>query len=549
MSPLFRIYRLIWREERAALARGLLLSVAVLVAGGLLLGLSGWFITAAGAAGLAGIGIAFDVFRPSAGVRLLALGRTAARYGERVLTHDATLRALARLRVRLLERLADQDAATLARLRSPAMLNRVTADVDALDGIAIRLVFPLLAGAVTLALAYGLLAWLVTPVIAALVVGMLAGGAGLVLLGPGRAAIAPAAAAEGARQGLRTAAIEHLRMRTALAFAGALPAARAEVLALEAEARGQERRLAALDRRAGALASGATLLAAAGALLVGGLWALEGAIAPALAAIAVFAALALGEVLAPLQRGVAEIGRMRDAAGRVAPMLDARPAGVDLDTTEAVGEAPALRLSGLCVAAPGSDRPLLPPIELRLAAGEALALTGRSGQGKSTLLSVIAGLARPLSGRVEIAGRPVESLPERELRRRLGYLPQRSQLVSGTIRSNLGLAAPDATDAEMAAILEALGLTGALAPRGGLDMVLGEGGAGLSGGEARRVALARVLLRRPEVVLLDEPTEGLDAATAAQVLAAIRTALPQAAILIATHRRAEVAACDTWLTL
>jgi ATP-binding cassette subfamily C protein CydC len=146
MSPLWRIAVLIWREERAALSRGLLLSIIVLLAGAALLGLSGWFVTAAGAAGVAGIGIAFDVFRPSAGVRMLALGRTAARYGERILTHDATLRALARLRVKVLDGLAAQPAETLARLRSPAMLNRVTADVDALDGVAIRLVFPILAG-------------------------------------------------------------------------------------------------------------------------------------------------------------------------------------------------------------------------------------------------------------------------------------------------------------------------------------------------------------------------------------------------------------------
>jgi ATP-binding cassette subfamily C protein CydC len=106
MSPLWRIARAIWGEERTALSRGLALSIIVLLAGAALLGLSGWFVTATGAAGVAGIGIAFDVFRPSAGVRMLALGRTAARYGERILTHDATLRSLARLRLRVLDGLS-----------------------------------------------------------------------------------------------------------------------------------------------------------------------------------------------------------------------------------------------------------------------------------------------------------------------------------------------------------------------------------------------------------------------------------------------------------
>jgi ATP-binding cassette subfamily C protein CydC len=290
-------------------------------------------------------------------------------------------------------------------------------------------------------------------------------------------------------------------------------------------------------------------LAAAGALLMGGLLALAGGITPALAAIAVFAALALGEVLAPLQRGVAEIGRMWDAAGRVAPMLHGRPRSEKTRRPDAVDTAPLLHLSAVTVAAPGSDRPLLPPVDLTLGPGETVTVAGRSGRGKSTLLSVIARLAPPLSGQIEIAGQPVAAFPEAELRARLGYLPQRSQLVSGTIRSNLRLAAPEASEAQMTAILDALGLTPALVPRGGLDMVLGEGGAGLSGGEARRVALARVVLRQPMVLLLDEPTEGLDTATAARVMRAIRAALPEAAIVIATHRGAEIDACDKMLSL
>jgi ATP-binding cassette subfamily C protein CydC len=324
MSPLWRIAVLIWREERAALSRGLLLSIIVLLAGAALLGLSGWFVTAAGAAGVAGIGIAFDVFRPSAGVRMLALGRTAARYGERILTHDATLRALARLRVKVLEGLAAQPAETLARLRSPAMLNRVTADVDALDGVAIRLVFPILAGGITLIAAGAMLAWLVAPVIALWVTGTLAAGAALAMIVEGRRAIVPAAEAEAARQTLRSAAIEHLRARTILTFAGSLPSERAGVLDHDAAARAAERRLARLDRRASSMASGSAMFAAGGALTIGAQLALQGAITPAAAAIAVFAALALAEALAPLHRGIAEIGRMRDAAARLAPALEAR---------------------------------------------------------------------------------------------------------------------------------------------------------------------------------------------------------------------------------
>jgi ATP-binding cassette subfamily C protein CydC len=548
MSPLWRIARAIWGEERTALARGLALSVIVLLAGAALLGLSGWFVTATGAAGVAGIGIAFDVFRPSAGVRMLALGRTAARYGERILTHDATLRSLARLRLRVLDGLAMQPVETLARLRSPSMLNRVTADVDALDGVAIRLVFPILAGGVTLVAAGALLAWLVAPVVALWVVGTLATGAALAMIVEGRRAIAPAAEAEAARQALRSAAIEHLRARAILTFAGSLLSERAQVLAHDAAARTAERRLTQLDRRAATMASGSAMLAAAGALAIGGQMALEEAITPAAAAIAVFAALALAEALAPLHRGIAEIGRMRDAAARLAPTLEARQ-----DPRSSVGHVgevePGLSLRGVSVAAPGSATALIQPIDLHVAPGEMVALTGKSGRGKSTLLNAISGLSLPLSGTILLDGSAPDDLSEGTLRARLGYLPQASRLVSGTIRSNLRLAAPDVTDGQMQTLLTDLGLWPALAPRGGLDMALGEGGTGLSGGEARRVALARVILRHPAILLLDEPTEGLDPNSANGVLATIKSHLPNAAVLLATHRDTDLSACDRKLTL
>ncbi|MCC0030942.1 MAG: ATP-binding protein, partial [Brucellaceae bacterium] len=166
MTAILRIAARILAAERWSLARGTALAIVVLAFGIALLGLSGWFITAAGMAGLAGIGIAFDVFRPSAGVRFLALGRTAARYGERMLTHDATLRSLAALRVSLLQALTRRPPAETQALRASEQLNRLTLDVDALDGIALRLLIPTAAGTLTLATAFVALWWLTDPAIA-----------------------------------------------------------------------------------------------------------------------------------------------------------------------------------------------------------------------------------------------------------------------------------------------------------------------------------------------------------------------------------------------
>ena len=163
MRSFAQIIVIILKSEKRPFLLGLLLTVAVLAMGVGLLGLSGWFITASAAAGMAGLGILFNVFAPSAMVRFLALGRTASRYGERVLTHDATLRALSDLRIRLLEGLLTRPHRELEKLRANAFLNRVTADIDALDGALLRLVLPALAGWTVIALSGLLLWWLVHP--------------------------------------------------------------------------------------------------------------------------------------------------------------------------------------------------------------------------------------------------------------------------------------------------------------------------------------------------------------------------------------------------
>ena len=172
-------------------------------------------------------------------------------------------------------------------------------------------------------------------------------------------------------------------------------------------------------------------------------------------------------------------------------------------------------------------------------AGETVALTGPSGCGKSTLLALAAGIMQPSHGGVRVGGEALTGMPEARLRQKLGLLPQRSALLSGSVLDALRLGAPQASEEEAWDVLAVVRLDEAIRARGGLSSLLGESGSGLSGGESRRLALARLLLRHPQILLLDEPTEGLDRATAQAVLVGIRHYLPQAAILIASHRKAE----------
>ncbi len=542
MRALLPIVRRIWGQEWWSLLRGTALSAIVLIAGIALLGLSGWFITAAGIAGLLGIGIAFDVFRPSAGVRFLALGRPAARYGERILTHDATLRSLARLRVQLLDAMAHLPFPRLPALRASAQLNRITRDVDALDGIALRLFIPVVAAATTLALTAVILWFLVAP---ALVIWLLASYVPGAMLALGLVALRsrePSRMGQLALGAFRMRFVDLLRARTDFAVFGRLGERSEHVLAAEARTRSAVARTDRIERAGGFVLSGMETTSAAGALLIGALLAVDGTIDPAIAALGFFATLALAESLVPLRRGMSEIGRMIDAARRVNRIIESRkghnskegrsPAAVD-------PAKPVLALRGVSFRHEGAETPIVDGFELQVSAGETIALVGPSGGGKTTILHLAAGLVEPQSGSVEIGGLAIGDWGEADLRQTVTLLPQRSALLSGSIHDTLALARQDLGTREAWAVLAAVALDKVIDERGGLDSRLGEAGAGLSGGESRRLALARALLRRPALLLLDEPTEGLDRATAEKVLAGIRRYLPEAGILLASHREAE----------
>ena len=549
MKHLWPILRMIWRDQRPALLRGALLMAVVLAMGAALLGLSGWFITAAAAAGLAGAGATFDVFRPSAMVRFLALGRAAARYGERLLTHDATLRALESLRLRVLRAHLAAPHARMERLRGAQALNRLTADIDALDGLPLRLALPVLAGVAVLAVALAVLWALLGPGLALWIVGGYVVGAAAILGGIVRPLVPLSRRAEQAAQGFRARLIDMIRARGDLAVYGHLDTMKQAVLSAEHRRLALRQRLNRAERWAGTALALLSTLVAAGALGLGLSAAQTGTLAPALAALGFFVALALAETLAPLRRAVADLGRMADAARRVGRDLATEiPPAMQSPALKGLDGAGDLVAQALTLTRPGSALPVVEGFSLSLRAGETVALTGPSGAGKSTLLLALAGLHPPAAGRITLGGIDLALCSEAALRAELTLLPQRSALMAGTVAEALRLGRDD-TEGDLWAALQAVQLEGVIAQRGGLSAQLGPRGAGLSGGEARRLALARALVRRPRILLLDEPTEGLDDPTAAAVLQGVRAFLPQAAILVAAHRAVEIGFADRVVAL
>jgi ATP-binding cassette subfamily C protein CydC len=513
------------------LALGASLGALTVLMGMALLGLSGWFITATALAGLsATTAILFDVFMPSAGIRLLALGRTGARYGERLVTHDATFAALADLRERLFRGWARPEAARALMARPARLLFRLTADIDALESLYLRLGVPAIA-----ALGAALLAGVVTGFMnlwmgAALTAWLLMAGWGIALWLT-RQARPHAMRRAQATELLRARAVDLVSGQTELAMAGRLDAQREALAAADQRLARAELALNRLDVRAGTVYSMAGTLTLVAVLLAVGALVGEGAIGAPAAALALLVALTATEPFAALRRGALEAGRTWLAVHRLAPRMADAVSPVALAAT-----GPDVALHDVYATHAGSGAPALQGISLRIAAGERVALVGPSGAGKSTLLAVLAGEIAPTQGDVHV---PPHCL-----------LTQRAEVFQDSLRDNLRLADASADDARLWSVLEAAGLAGEVrATSGGLDTLLGEGGLGLSGGQLRRLALARLLLRDSPFWLLDEATEAVDTVTAHDVLRRVAARAEGRTLLIATHLRREAALADRLLRI
>ncbi|WP_332858924.1 amino acid ABC transporter ATP-binding/permease protein [Janthinobacterium svalbardensis] len=525
------VLRQLLLAQPGKLIGGALLAALTAVAGMALLGLSGWFITATSIAGLhASTAVLFDVFGPSAGIRLLAIGRTGSRYAERLVTHDATFAALAAIRVQLFRGWSRPEAASRL-LRQPArLLFRLTADIDALESLYLRLLVPAftaLCVALLAGVALGVMQWQLGVGMAAW---LLAAGGGISWIVAQRAR-RPAIVRSRAIEKLRSGTIDLVAGQTDLVMAGRIDAQCAALGQIDRSLAQADVALLRLETAAGAaygVAGSATL---AGVLLAVAALVQQQTLNVPLAALALLIALTAVEPFAGLRRGALEAGRMLLAMRRLAPRLD----GNDVPPPP-FDAAPGLRLEHVSAAHAGSHVAILHDVSLHIADGERVALIGPSGAGKSTLLAIAARELAPLSGTVH-AGRAC-------------LFTQKTELFQDSLRDNLRLADPSASDAQLWAALQSAGLDGEVrALAGGLDTMLGEGGLGLSGGQARRLALARLFLHESTLWLLDEATEALNAQVAIDVLQRLRARSDGRSLLIATHLRREAALADRLVSL
>lgn len=526
-------YLALYKRHKWLLTLGVVLAIVTLLASIGLLTLSGWFLSASAVVGVAGV-YSFNYMLPAAGVRGSAIIRTAGRYFERLVSHDATFRVLQHLRVFAFSKLLPLSPAGLARFRQGELLNRMVADVDTLDHLYLRVISPLVGALVViLVVTFGL----------SFLDGTLAltlGGIMLLTL----FLLPPLFYRAGKPTGEQ---LTHLRGRYRQQLTSWLQG-QAELTIFNASTRYREQMEQTevnwhdAQRRQSEL----TALSQALMLLIGGLaviamlWLAAGGVGDntqpgALIALFVFCALAAFEALAPVTGAFQHLGQVIASALRLTQIIDQKPEVTFPQTEATVPTQVALRFENVTFSYPEQAQAALSDIALQVNAGEHIAILGRTGCGKSTLLQLITRAWDPQQGAILLNEQPLSNLDEPTLRRAMSVVPQRVHLFSATLRDNLLLARPDASDAELSAVLEQTGL-GKLLEESGLNSWLGEGGRQLSGGELRRLAIARALLHDAPLMLLDEPTEGLDATTESQILDLMAELMRDKTVLMVTHR-------------
>jgi ATP-binding cassette subfamily C protein CydC len=529
-TVLRRLLALAW-PWRSWMGLSVLVACATVLASVALMGVAGWFIAAMGIAGVT-TGM-MNYFLPSAGIRFFAIVRTGGRYADRLLSHEATFRLLAGLRLWLFRKLVPLSPGQLQSRRGGDLAGSLQADVDTLQHAYLRLASPVAVALVCGVAVVAMVAVLHPPTAALLALLLVVAGIVVPALAR-RAAAAPGAAAVASRAALRVAAVDLLQGLADLRAAGAVERQLTVLDGLGDRLAGNQRRAAtagvaaeaAVGLSAGLALWGAALLAAAS---------VASGLAPALVPALALVALAAFEAVAPLPAAMERWGEVSAAARRIFELADQSPTIVAGPAPSPAPRDASVVFSSVRLRYAPDLPPALDGLDLEIADGDHLAILGPSGAGKSSIARLLLRFWE-YEGEIRLGGHDLRRYHPDDLRRIVGVATQDAQLFNGSIRDNLLMAAPAADTAAMDHVLEIVQLGPFV--RGlpeGIDTWIGEAGARLSAGQARRLVLARALLRNPRILILDEPTENLDAVTAQRLMASLRAATAHGTVVLITH--------------
>lgn len=543
MRSLFPFLSL-YRHHLWQLVLGIILAITSLAASIGLLSLSGWFLAASA---LVGSSLLFNFFYPSSGVRGLAIGRTVSRYFERLVTHDGTFKVLAILRVAVFRKLIPLSPAGLSRYRNSELLNRLVADVDTLDTLYLNLISPFVSAVMVIVfMAIGLS--FVSPLLSLVICGSLTA---LLLIFPfvfyklgqklGKTAIV-------SRATYRSQFIEWVQLNAEFLLFGVQQQTKEKLQHTEQQwlhAQSRESQLAGW--------SNALLIAFNGILVTAVIYLSATAInvptadePAALIALVVFCVLASLEILSPIGIAFLHLGQVIVAAERLNEITEQQPLVAFNGTAQwqkIEKNQPIVHFKQVSFRYPNRLEKTLNDLSFEILAGQKVAILGKTGSGKSTIFQLLVRNYDATSGQISLNFCNIADYPESTLRERIVALSQRVHIFSSTLKDNLKMGNPQASDDELFSVLNQVGLSH-LTEQEGLNLWLGEGGRPLSGGEQRRLGLARLLLSPAEMVLLDEPTEGLDRETEQQILQLIFQHCENRTLLMITHRMSRLEKFD-----
>ncbi|MFI3157411.1 MAG: thiol reductant ABC exporter subunit CydC [Methylococcaceae bacterium] len=537
----------LFKPHSAWLAGGIFLSLLTAFASIALLTLSGWFISASAIAGLIAVDgntPAFNFMLPAAQIRVLAISRTVGRYGERIVTHEATFRVLAGIRSWFFQQLVPLVPGRLSAMRSGDLLSRMTADIDALDALYLRLLAPAVVAAIGVTAVTVFLAFF-APVIS-LTTGLMLMIASIwvpwVFNRLGRA---------GAEEIVVLAANFRIRQLDMIQGLADLIANQAygrfsdklgQFSDLMINIQRRNNRLSAISSAFTSLLSQITLLMA---LVLAAIAFKDGLLSGTDSALVVFCVIAAFELVMPLPQAMQMLAKTQKAARRIRQVTEMSPTIILPAQPLVLPDRYDLQLNEVSFRYSDQQGRVLKNISLTIPQGSKVAIVGASGSGKTTLLQLIMRHYDPEQGSVLLAGQNIRQLDADELMSCFGVLSQRSQLFASTIKENLLIAKPDASATELDIAVKAAGLENFIGylPEG-LETWVGESGLKVSGGEARRIALARLYLKNAPVLILDEPTEGLDSDTERDVFKALANFAKDKTVVMVTHREAGLGLVD-----
>ena len=529
-------FLLLYSNHSRRLLLGTILAITSLSASIGLLSLSGWFLAASF---LVGSTILFNFFYPSSGVRGLAIGRTISRYFERLVTHDATFRVLAELRISVFKKLIPLSPSGLNHFRNSELLNRLVADVDTLDTLYLNLLSPFISAimvitfmAIGLSFVSALLAVIICSTLLAL---LFIFPAIFYRLGQksGKKIIQ-------ARAEYRSQFIEWIQLNAEFLLFGLVPQMTQKLEKTEQtwlHSQSKESQLTGFSNALLTFING-ILVCVVFLLVTTAIDASSADNPEALVALVIFCVMASAEILMPIGIAFLHLGQLITAAERLNDLIEQRPLVEFNGSTrwQKIAEnQPLVRFEKVTFNYPSNHQATLNGLSFEVNKGQKVAILGKTGSGKSTIFQLLNRHYDPTSGQILLANCNMADYPEATLRSHLVTLSQRVHVFSQTLRDNLLMGNPQATDEQLKLVLEQVELAYLLQEQD-LDLWLGEGGRPLSGGEQRRLGLARVLLSSAELVLLDEPTEGLDRETEQQILMLIFVHCQARTLLMITHR-------------